>query len=115
MSQTQQLGEDLAFVKQAVVQREKVGRIPAPIAWTVAIYVVIGYTLLDFEPRWAGLFFLVGGLAMGVLGWVFGRREAIRSGEHDRVEGRKAMLHWFSIVLAIAGVIGLAVSRDLRG
>src|SRR2546430_11209720 len=41
MSQTQQLGEDLQFVRNAVKRREQSLRIPVPIAWAVAVYVVV--------------------------------------------------------------------------
>src|SRR5882757_1691723 len=115
MSQAQQVSDDLQFVRQAVVRREKSQHIPTPIAWMVAIYVVVGYTMLDFNPNWASLFFAVGGLAMGVMGWIFGRRNSEQSGEYDRTEARKSMLHWFSILLAIAGIAALSIARGLQG
>jgi hypothetical protein len=115
MSQAQQFSDDLQFVRQAVVRREQSQHIPTPIAWMVAIYVVIGYTLLDFNPNWASLFFAIGGLAMGVLGWIFGHRSSHHTGEYDRAEVRKSILHWLSILLAIAGVAALSIARDLHG
>jgi hypothetical protein len=115
MSQAHQASDDLQYVRQAVLRREKSRGIPAPIAWMVAIYVVIGYTLLDFKTNWASIFFAVGGLAMGVLGWLFGKHSSYASGEYDRDEVRRSMLHWLSILLAIAGVAALSIARDLHG
>src|SRR5436853_3640518 len=105
MSQAQQVTEDLQFVKNAVNRRERNLQIPAPIAWAVAIYVVIGYTMLDVAQPWSGPFLAIGGLLLGVVCWFLGRRESLRTGEYDRAEIRKGWLHWVSIPLAIAAVM----------
>ena len=115
MSQVQQLGDDLNYVRQAVTRREKSQHIPTPVAWMVAIYVVVGYTLLDIHPGWAGIFFAVGGLAMGAIGWMFGRRASVQTGEYDRAEVRKSWLHWGSILLAVIGVMALSMARGIEG
>jgi len=115
MTQSQQLSEDLSYVRHAVARRETTQNIPPAIAWAVAVYVGVGYAMLDFQRGWSGLFFLVGGLALGVVCWLMGRRESYREGQFDRDEVMRIWLHWGSIVLAITGVIGLAMSRGLRG
>jgi hypothetical protein len=115
MSQSQQLSDDLHYVRQAVARRERRQNLPAPIAWMVALYVVVGYTLLDVNAQWAGWFFMVGGVVLGVGCWFVGKAQTLREGEYDRAETTRIWLHWFSIVLAIAGVIALAVTRGLQG
>src|SRR5437764_6602234 len=115
MSQAQQLGEDLQFVRNAVKRREQSLRIPVPIAWAVAVYVVVGYTMIDFAQAWSGPFFAVGGVLLGVVSWFFGYREAVRTGVYDRAEIIKGWLHWGSILLAIVGVIGLGIARKVDG
>lgn len=115
MTQAHQMGEDLQFVRQAIKQRERSRNVPTFVAWTVAIYVVAGYTLLDVRPQWAGIFFAAGGVAMGVLFAVFGKLIARQSGEYDRAEMIRLNLHWGSILLAIAGVIALGVTRHVDG
>jgi hypothetical protein len=115
MTQSQQLSEDLQYVRQAVDRRGRRHNIPAPIAWAVAIYVAVGYTLLDVNPLWAGWSFMIGGVALGAVSWVVGRGESLRTGEYDRAEVTRIWMHWFSIVLAIVGVIALAVTRGLQG
>jgi len=114
-SSSNPLVEDLQYVRQAVDRRGTQRPIPPVIAWAVAIYVVVGYSLLDFNPRYGGLFLMFGGIALGPICWVLGRRESARTGEYDRLEVRRIWLHWVSIVLAIAGVVTLGVSRHLDG
>ncbi len=104
MSQAQQATEDLQFVRQAVHRRERSRNIPTPIAWTVAIYVLVGYALLDINPIWASWFFAIAGVAMGVVFPLIGRRMSRREGEFDRAEVVRLNLHWGSILLAIIGV-----------
>jgi hypothetical protein len=115
MSQAQQATDDLRFVRQAVDRRERSRSMPAFVAWIVAIYVLVGYTLLDVNPNWASLFFLVGGLAMAVIFPILGRRMSRQEGEFDRAEVIRINLHWLSILLAIAGVIGLGIARHVDG
>jgi hypothetical protein len=115
MTSSQQLSEDLQYVRQVVARRERPQHLPAPIARAVALYVVVGYVLLDVRPQWAGMFFLVGGIALWAFCWWWGRTEWRRQGECDRAENARIWMHWASIVLAIAGAVGLAVARGLPG
>lgn len=115
MTQSQQISDDLHYVRQAVARRERRQNIPAPIAWMVAVYVVVGYTLLDINPQWAGWSFMIGGVVLGLGCWFVGKADAVREGEHDRAEVTRIWLHWFSIVLAIVAVIALAMTRGLQG
>ena len=52
---------------------------------------------------------------MAPIGWLLGRRFGEQTGEYDRVEIRKSMLHWFSILLAIAGIAALCIARHIEG
>jgi hypothetical protein len=115
MSQAQQATDDLRFVRQAVDRREKPRNIPAPIAWIVAIYILIGYCFLDINIHLASRFFFIGGVAMGILFPLVGRRMSRREGEFDRAEVIRLNLHWGSILLAIAGVIALGIVRHVEG
>src|SRR5258707_1963686 len=115
MSQAQQATEDLQFVRQAVDRRERSRNIPTPIAWIVAIYVLVGYALVDINPIWASWFFASAGVAMGVVFPLIGRRMSRQEGEFDRAEVVRLNLHWGSILLAIIGVIALGVVRHVDG
>jgi hypothetical protein len=112
-----QLQQDLRFVRQAVARRESATRRPVAIYWVWAVYVLVGYSLIDLAPRYCGLFFLVAGVVGGILSAMLGHRAGRRSGEVDCEMGRRAMLHWMvGILLAIAATFGLAaVIPALRG
>ena len=95
MTDPQQLSQDLHFVREAVNRREVAGKSPAPILYVWAVYVLVGYTMIDFWPQASGWFFMAGGIAGGILSGILGKRAGRRIGEHDRERGRRAMLHWF--------------------
>lgn len=106
MSDVQQIHEDLRYVRQAVARREQAAVGPRSIYWVWAVYVLIGYTMTDFDPRAAGWFFMAGGIVGGVVSWQLGKRWALRRGESDMSMAYRSMLHW-------AGGIGLAVICSL--
>ena len=112
-----QLQEDLRFVREAVARREAAARPPVAIYWVWAVYVLVGYSMIDLVPRYCGLFFMIGGVVGGIITTILARRAQHRTGEQDRETGRRAMLHWFvGILLAIAATFGLAaVIPALRG
>ena len=107
MTEIHQLQEDLKFVRRALTRGERERRNSPLIYYLWALYVLIGYTLLDVARPAAGWFFLAGGIVGGVLSRLLARREAQRHGEYDRSEFRRAGLHW-------AGGIGLAIIAPRR-
>ena len=117
MTEINQIHEDLKFVRQAVARHDPPPARHAGIYLVWAVYVLVGYTMLDFSPRMASWFFLLGGVLGGVMTSVIGRRAAQRLGEYDRAEARRAGLHWAGgIVLAVASAVALAtVVPGLRG
>lgn len=112
-----QLQEDLRFVREAVARREAAVRRPVAIYWVWAVYVLVGYSLIDLAPRYCGWFFLIAGVVGGIISAIIGRRAERRIGEQDREAGRRVTLHWIlGILLAIAGTFGLAaLIPALRG
>jgi hypothetical protein len=117
MTDIHQMHEDLRFVREAVTRRDAAPRGPVLIYWVWAVYVLVGYTLLDVSPRAAGWFFAVGGVLGGVASAVIARRAAREAGEYDRAEARRSLLHWAGGgVLAVATPFALAaVIPALRG
>jgi hypothetical protein len=113
----QQLHEDLRFVRHAVETRDSPQTTPAPILLIWSAYVLIGYTLLDFNRAAAGWFFMIGGIAGGLASTYIGRRDAVREGHVDRAEGRRRALHWSSILIAVIAILALVICRQdqLRG
>ena len=117
MTNPQQLQQDLQFVRAAVVRREHGRRGPAVINYIWAIYVLVGYTLMDHNMAAAGWFMMIGGIVGGVLSSIAGKHDSQRRGEHDADAARRPFLHFFAgIMLAIVATAALAaVIPDLRG
>ena len=117
MTEIHQLHDDLRFVRDAVALGDPPARGPAAIYVVWAVYVLVGYTLLDVDSRAAGWFFLVGGVLGGVASALLARRARRKDGAYDRREVRRTLLHWGAgIVLAIACAMALAaVMPALRG
>src|SRR5690242_10857990 len=108
MTQIHQVSSDLEFVRNAV-SRKTTAPTPAPILLLWATYVAVGYTAIDFAPRFAGWWFMICGFLFGALSGWLGKRASERSGEVDQELGRRAMLHWFAgMVLTFAGAFALA-------
>jgi hypothetical protein len=116
MTHPDQIQDDLHFVRQAIARRTP-HRSPAAILWTVAIYVLIGYTLLDIRPAWASWFLGIGGFAYWAIASLLSRRHIHKEGEYDRRELLRIRLHWGGgIALAVVACIALAaVVPALRG
>lgn len=116
MTDPTQIQEDLRFVRQ-VISRRSQRRSPAAVLWSVAVYVLIGYSLLDISPTWANWFFGIGGVAMWGIMALLSRREVVKEGERDRKALLRLKLHWGGgIALAVVACIALAtVVPSLRG
>ena len=54
MTEMSQMEQDLRYVRQAVDRRGRVVRGPFAIYYMWAVYVLVGYTLIDVAPRASG-------------------------------------------------------------
>jgi hypothetical protein len=116
MTDIKQMHEDLKFVREAVDRHDREPPRVASVYYVWAAYVLVGYTMLDFAPRYAGWFFMVAGIVGGIISTVVGKRASRLAGEIARQEGRREALHWIGgILLAIAAAIALAVVLPLPG
>lgn len=112
----QQIHDDLRFVRQAMSRRERWMRGPVGIYWVWAVYVLVGYTLLDFRPEAGNWSLMIGGFVGAALSAWIGRRWSQRTGEIDWDYARRAWLHFSAIALAVFSSLALgAVNRELRG
>src|SRR5882672_145610 len=116
MTDIKQMHEDLKFVREAVDRHDREPPRAVSIYYLWALYVLVGYTMLDFSPRYAGWFFLIAGVVGGIISTIIGKRASRRAGEIARQEGRREALHWIGgILLAIAAAIALALLLPLPG
>ncbi|MDB5294802.1 MAG: hypothetical protein JWO31_785 [Phycisphaerales bacterium] len=116
MTDVAQIGEDLAFVKQAVRRRDRRPDLfPVYVAW--ASYVLVGYVLLDLRPDWGGTFLALAWIPAALVAWRFRHRPTGGDEPLYTADDRRAGLHWGGgIGLAILAGLGLQfVLPHLRG
>lgn len=104
MSPSDSIKQDLQYVANAVRHQDRSPGVPA-IYFLWACIVLVGFSLPDFAPKYAGGFWLVAGIAGGLLSWHLGRRDALKNGVIDSELGRRHGLHWL-----VGGVGFLAVA-----
>ena len=117
MTESNQLANDLRFVREAVEEHHQQQGRPKSIIIMWAVYVLIGYSLIDLHPAWAGWFFMIGGWGGGMISWWVGRRFMKSTGQINRRLERRTLLHWFvGFLLIFASLTGLAMEHAaLRG
>jgi hypothetical protein len=113
MTESNQLADDLHFVRQAVEKRDRPGRPLAAGLLIWAAYSIICIPSYDLVPQYSGRINLVGWLAAAVLTGVFRKRATIKSGQFDREMIARSMLHWFGgVALLLVAVFGLVLSNS---
>ena len=110
---------DVAFVRGAVAKREAKPR-PSAIFYYWAVYVLIGFPMVNFLPQYSGLFFGIGTLVGIVFSGITARLHFARVGEVDVGERIRGGIHWVTgMVVAAAVPIILAnmkmISSDMAG
>jgi len=110
MTQPDQIRDDLRFVRDVVARGVNPQfRFTAPY-YITAVYVLIGYCLLDINVHWANWFFLLGWFPAGMAIGIARRLWTQKHGELDQALTRKARLHFMvGGLLSVAAVIGLAI------
>lgn len=104
MADNASLRDDLGYVASAIRRRDRRRGVPQ-IFFLWALLILVGWSLPDFAPRYAGWFWLVAAPAGGLLSWWLGNRSAVADGEVDRELGFRHGLHWLITGLAFVGVI----------
>jgi hypothetical protein len=107
MTHPDQLREDLTFVRNAVENKRR-SPAPAAILWLWALYVLVGYTLLDLDPRAGGMFLMIAGPLCGIASGIIGSRASRLAGEMDRTEGRIETMHWLAVPIGVIALLALA-------
>ena len=117
MSDVQQLRDDLHYVRGAMARRERADYAPPGIMYLWVVYIIVGYTLMDFRIEYAGPWFAIGGVVGGFLSWWIGRSYSRKVGELDRTMWVRALLHFGGgIFIGAMGTIALATFIEgLRG
>ena len=101
---------DIGYVKDLVAKSDNSAS-PASIYILWALILIAGFSLIDFAPRWVGLFWMIAGPAGGLLSGFLGCKAGASKGQMDREMGIKHALHWSGMMV----VIFLIVLLGLRG
>lgn len=101
MEHIEHLEGDLRFVRTALNASTRKGS-PSALYFLWAAVCLIGFTLVDFRATWVPLYWSIAGplgfVASAFLGW----RHARRVGQASSSEGRRHLLHWGGVLVAVA-------------
>ncbi|MCC7145979.1 MAG: hypothetical protein IT443_05995 [Phycisphaeraceae bacterium] len=105
--------QDLAFIRQVVANRKPSKHGPLGIAAVWALYLAGGYTLCDFHPLAAGIWFQVGLVIGTFASWYICYRFEPFAGELDRRLGLRHALHWTVMFLFFMALVAIALRLNL--
>jgi hypothetical protein len=101
---------DIQYVR-ALVEKSGSVSFPKSVYALWAVIVLFGFSIIDFAPKWTGLYWTVAGPGGGILSGILGHRAGVRIGQVNRETGVRHALHWSGMLL----VIGLAVLLAVKG
>ena len=112
MTELEQLGADLGFVRDAV-KKSDTGRSVASIHLLWAVIVPVGFAMMDFAPAYVPIYWTIAGpggfLLSGLLGW----KSAAATGQMDRARGNREALHWGSMLVTIFLAVPLVATNRI--
>lgn len=109
MSEVQQINQDLQYVRSVLSRRERADLGPPAIMYLWAVYVIVGYTMIDFWRPYSGPFLAIGGFVGGLLSWQIGKYYSRRRGESNYTLGVRGLLHMGGgMMLAVAFTIAMS-------
>ena len=120
MTQSNEVADDLRFVRAAVEKRDQKPHAINSHLIIWAIYSLVCVPAYDFLPRQGLAINLIGFAAAMTLSGIMGKRAVIQSGQYDKAEVSRTMLHWYGgIALLLVATFGLAIvnpaMRNLAG
>jgi|SRR5580658_1347363 hypothetical protein len=92
MTDTHQIQQDLQYVRQVVERAQGKPHRRAGIYWTWALYVLIGYPLLDFAPKYSTAFFNAGLVVAMIVTIYLSRR--YRTSDGVKIPAGRATTFW---------------------
>lgn len=91
---------DVNFVRE-VIARSEHHSTPASIYLLWAAIILIGFPMVDFAPRYVGLFWMIVGPIGGLISFFLGRRASLNAGLIRKSTGIRYALHWTGLMGAI--------------
>jgi hypothetical protein len=114
MTQSEQIRDDLHFVRNAVARRGSLDRTPAliPVIW--GAFILASFAMLDFWRTGAMWMFAVVAPLLGIASWLIGWAHARRVGERDHRAALTQAMHWGSIFIAMLVLCAIAAAHHQR-
>jgi hypothetical protein len=116
MSETEQLAQDLEFVRDAVERR---GRKPAATPFAIGLLwgliALAGCVFNDFDPRHCWIYWLCVPPVGYAVSTMIGGRQAFALGEWDHELGMRHAMHWSCLFWVGIPIILLAVTGRING
>jgi hypothetical protein len=106
------LQDDLDYVRSALAKSDAPAS-PAAVYFLWAAITLVGFSLVEFGPRYTGLFWMIAGPLGGVASGLLGRRAGRARGQTSSRVGRRHWLHWAGLVGAIFLLIPLLTTRRI--
>lgn len=105
---TGKIESDIGYVKDLVTKSGKSTQ-PASFYLLWAVILMVGFSLIDFAPRWVGLFWMIAGLAGGILSVFLAYKAEANKGQMNREVGIKYALHWsgMAVIVLLAILLGV--------
>ena len=101
MNQLEQVEGDLRFVRGALAASDR-PHAPALLYFFWAAAVLVGFVLVDVRPALVGFYWTVVSPAGFGISALLGWRHSLRTGQVSRKAGRRQLLHWGGMMVAIA-------------
>src|SRR5437879_3237833 len=108
-----ELQQDLHFVRSAV-ERGEHPEGPPLVYWLWGIITLVGFSLIDYAPRWSGAYWAVMGPIGGIASWLMLRRILRRYGIVDPREAAREWLQWAGMAAVIL-LLGFDAGRGRIG
>ena len=110
MTEINQIKSDLGYVAEALRKSDRASS-PFSIYLLWAAIVLVGFALIDFVPRYEGVYWAILGPLGLLVSALLGRRYSLRVGQVRRDLGVRYCFHW----LGMMAIIFLAVPLGVTG
>ena len=107
---SKKIEEDLGYVKNLVDKSELIMNPPSVFILWAAI-IAVGFSFVDFAPKYVGFFWMIASPLGGLLSGFLGRKTGRARGQLDAGTGRKHAIYWSGLLT----VTILAVLLGVRG
>jgi hypothetical protein len=111
MDHLERLRGDLSFVRDAVDSSTR-SKSPSALYFVWAVIGGIGFALVDFRADLVPTFWTVAGPAGFLLSAYLGWRHGRNVGQASSADGKRHLLHWGAVLLAVALAVFLGVTNS---